>query len=59
MGRRRVVVTGLGVVAPGGMGIEALFEGLLAGAKSVKRLDLFDPSSFPCQIGGQLDGFSA
>jgi 3-oxoacyl-[acyl-carrier-protein] synthase II len=41
------------------MGIEALFEALLAGTRSIKRIDLFDPSSFPCQIGGQLDGFSA
>ena len=59
MARRRVVVTGLGVATPCGMGIEELFANLLAGAKAVKRIDLFDPSSFPCQIAGQMDGFSA
>jgi len=59
MARRRVVVTGLGVVTPAGTGIEALFANLLAGARAIKRIDLFDPSTFPCQIGGQLNGFSA
>jgi len=59
MSERRVVVTGLGVVTPSGVGIEELFENLVARKQSVKRIDLFDPSSFPCQAGGQLDGFSA
>jgi len=59
MDRRRVVVTGLGVVTPAGTGVEELFANLLAGARAVKRIDLFDPASFPCQIAGQLDAFSA
>ncbi|KKL80028.1 hypothetical protein LCGC14_2008910 [marine sediment metagenome] len=58
MGERRVVITGLGVVTPIGTGIEELFGNLLARTAAVKRLDLFDPGSFPSQVGGQLDGFS-
>ena len=56
---RRVVITGLGVVTSAGLGIQELFKNLLARKQAVKRLDRFDPSSFPCQIGGQLDDFSA
>jgi 3-oxoacyl-[acyl-carrier-protein] synthase II len=56
---RRVVITGCGAVTSSGMGIEPLFESLLAGRCSFKRVDLFDPSKFPCQVGGQLDNFSA
>ncbi len=59
MSERRVVISGLGVVTPSGIGIEELFENLLRGRGSVKRIDLFDPSAFPCQVAGQLDGFSA
>ena len=59
MSERGVVITGLGVVSPGGLGIEELFEGVLAGRRAVKHIDLFDAASFPCRIGGQLDGFSA
>ena len=59
MTERRVVITGLGVVTPGGMGIEELFAGLLGKRRSVKQIELFDASRFPCRIGGQLDGFSA
>ncbi|KPK84824.1 MAG: hypothetical protein AMJ81_04745 [Phycisphaerae bacterium SM23_33] len=59
MTERRVAITGLGVVTASGLGIEELFGSLLAGRPSVKRIDLFDPSSFPCQVAAQLDGFSA
>jgi len=59
MTERRVVITGLGVVTPGGVGIEELFAGILAKRRSIKQIDLFDASSFPCRIGGQLNGFSA
>ncbi|MDY7009197.1 MAG: beta-ketoacyl-[acyl-carrier-protein] synthase family protein [Planctomycetota bacterium] len=59
MSERRVVITGLGVVTAGGTGIEELFENICAKKQSVKRIDLFDPSGFPCQVAGQLDDFSA
>ncbi len=59
MTERRVVITGLGVVAPGGRGIGELFDALLAGQKHVKPISLFDASGFATRIGGQLDDFSA
>ncbi len=59
MSERRVVITGLGVVTAGGMGIAELFENICAKSQSVKRIDLFDPSGFGCQVAGQLGDFSA
>ncbi|MCK4624946.1 MAG: beta-ketoacyl-[acyl-carrier-protein] synthase family protein [Phycisphaerae bacterium] len=59
MSDRRVVITGLGVVTAGGIGVAELFDSVCAKAQSVKRIDLFDPSGFPCQVAGQLDDFSA
>ncbi len=59
MNDRRVVITGLGVVTAGGLGIEELFANICAKAQNVKRIDLFDPSGFGCQVAGQLDDFSA
>ncbi len=56
---RRVAITGLGVVTPAGLGIDAFWEALLASRQCVRRIDLFDPGNFPCQIAAQLDGFSA
>ena len=59
MNERRVVITGLGVVTPGGIGIEEFFANLLGKRRSVKPIGLFDASNFPCRIAGELDGFSA
>ena len=59
MNERRVAITGLGVVTASGIGIEELFENLSRKHTGIKRIDTFDPSGFPCQIAGQLDGFSA
>jgi len=55
----RVAITGLGVVSPAGIGIESLWEALLAGRSFTRPIDAFDPGGFPCRIGGQVDGFSA
>ncbi len=56
-GKRRVVITGLGVAAPIGIGIEAFWEGLLQRRCGIKRIESFDPSGFPCQVGGELPPF--
>jgi len=55
--QRRVVVTGLGVATPIGLGIEAYWDALLARQSGIKRIEAFDPSGFPCQIGGELPPF--
>ena len=43
-GRRRVVVTGIGVVAPGGVGREAFWKLLTAGRTATRRITFFDPA---------------
>ncbi len=53
---RRVVITGLGVVTPFGMGAEPLWAGLVEKRSGIRRIDVFDPSGFPAQVGGQIDG---
>lgn len=55
--RRRVVVTGLGVGTPMGIGIESFWHALTNGACGLKRIEAFDPAGFPSQIGGELPPF--
>src|SRR6476659_5116737 len=54
---RRVVITGVGVVSPLGIGARAHWEGVLAGRSAVKRITAFDPSGFPSQIGGEAPAY--
>ncbi len=51
---RRVVVTGVGVVSPIGLGAKTFWANLLAGQVGVRRIQQFDPSGFPSQIGGEV-----
>ena len=53
---RRVVITGLGVVTPLGMGAEPLWAALVEKRSGIRRIDAFDPKGFPSQVGGQIDG---
>ncbi|MCD6574882.1 beta-ketoacyl-ACP synthase II [Candidatus Aerophobetes bacterium] len=55
MGKRRVVVTGMGVVSPIGVGLKEFEEGLFAGRNGIRRITRFDPSGFRSQIGGEVD----
>ena len=57
MPKRRVVVTGIGVVSPIGIGKEAFWQGLLAGKSGMSEVDAFDTSEFPCHVGGQVRDF--
>lgn len=51
---RRVVVTGLGVVSPVGIGVEATFDALVERRGGVRRIQAFDPSRFDSQIAGEV-----
>src|SRR5438477_11367569 len=53
----RVVITGLGVVSPNGIGKEAFCLAVLAGKSGVKRISRFDPSSLPVHIAGEIPEF--
>jgi len=54
---RRVVVTGLGPVTPVGIGIEEFWMGLTTGRCGVSRIENFDATGLPVQIGGEIHGF--
>ncbi len=58
MSKRRVVVTGLGVVSPIGTGVNTAWENLIAGKSGITRISKFDPSPFACQIAGEVDDFN-
>jgi 3-oxoacyl-(acyl-carrier-protein) synthase len=53
----RVVITGLGVVAPPGFGHRAFWEALLTKQSFVRSITRFDVSSYRCQIGGEILNF--
>ena len=58
MASRRVVITGLGVATPIGLGIEPFWEALLEGRCGLRRIEAFDPSGLPVRIAGELPAFS-
>jgi 3-oxoacyl-[acyl-carrier-protein] synthase II len=51
------VVTGLGLITPVGIGVEASWQGLVAGRSGIGPITLFDASSFPTRIAGEVKGF--
>jgi 3-oxoacyl-[acyl-carrier-protein] synthase II len=57
MSRRRVVVTGLGLVSPVGIGVEESWSALVAGKSGIGPITLFDASTFPTRIAGEVKGF--
>jgi 3-oxoacyl-[acyl-carrier-protein] synthase II len=57
MSRRRVVVTGLGIICPVGIGVEESWRGIVAGKSGIGPITQFDASSFPTRIAGEVKGF--
>jgi len=55
--RRRVVVTGLGVVSPLGLTAASTWEALVAGRSGAGRISLFDAAGFPVRIAAEVTGF--
>jgi 3-oxoacyl-[acyl-carrier-protein] synthase II len=55
--RRRIWITGLGVVTPIGTGVADFRGGLRRAESPVKRIDRFDPSPFRSQVAAQVDDF--
>lgn len=56
--RRRVVVTGLGIISPNGIGKEAAFEAMIKGKSAVRKVDSFDVSVFNTQIAAEAKDFN-
>ena len=57
MSRRRVVVTGLGLISPVGITVAEGWANILAGQSGIDRITRFDPSNFACQFAGEVKGF--
>ncbi|MCL0047063.1 beta-ketoacyl-ACP synthase II [Thermodesulfovibrionales bacterium] len=57
MGKKRVAITGLGLVTPLGIGVEASWESAVEGRSGVGYITHFDASSFPVRIAGEVKGF--
>ena len=55
--RRRVVITGLGIVSPVGNTVEQAWQNIIAGRSGIDRITRFDVSTFPVQIGGEVKDF--
>lgn len=55
--KRRVAITGLGIVAPNGIGKEAFWENLIAGHSAVDWITSFDASPYPCKVAAQVKDF--
>ena len=53
----RVVITGMGVVSPNGIGNAAFAQAILAGKSGVKRISRFDPCCLPVKIAGEIPDF--
>ncbi len=57
MNRRRVVVTGIGMISPLGIGNDATWQGLIEGRSGIGPITKFDASAFPARIAGEVKGF--
>jgi 3-oxoacyl-[acyl-carrier-protein] synthase II len=58
MEKKRVVVTGLGLITPLGIGVDASWHGLIEGRSGIRRITQFDASQFPTKIAGEVEGFN-
>ena len=58
MSKRRVVITGLGVVSPVGIGTQNAWANLIKGQSGITRITKFDPTAFASQIAGEVKNFN-
>lgn len=59
MSKRRVVITGLGIISPVGNTVAEAWENILAGRGGIRPIETFDVSAFPVRFGGTVVGFDA
>ena len=63
MNQRRVVITGIGIVCPLGLGVEKTWKKLIEGSSGITQITSIDVSDMPCKIAGNIpfgskkDGF--
>ncbi len=54
---KKIVITGLGVIAPNGIGKEQFWQALKEGKSGIKRIRRFDTSEFKCKLAGEISDF--
>lgn len=59
MDKKRIVITGIGVLAPNGIGKEAFWSSLKEGRSGIKPITIFDPSLFKTKLAGEITDFNA
>lgn len=59
MSKRRVVITGMGILSPLGNDLASSWEGITAGRSGIGPITHFDASAFPTRISGEVKGFDA
>ncbi len=57
MAHRRIVVTGLGIISPVGIGLTASWSNIIAGRSGITKITRFDTSLFPVHIAGEVKDF--
>jgi 3-oxoacyl-[acyl-carrier-protein] synthase II len=57
MNERRIVITGLGVIAPNGIGKEEFWQALKEGRSGIKPVTRFDTGEFKCKLAGEINNF--
>ena len=59
MSKRRIVITGMGMVSPVGLNVKTSWEAILAGKSGIGPITHFDVSDFSVRFGGSVKGFDA
>ncbi|MDH5181463.1 MAG: beta-ketoacyl-ACP synthase II, partial [Gammaproteobacteria bacterium] len=57
MTKRRVVITGVGMLSPAGLNVKSSWENILAGKSGIAPITHFDTSNFSTRFGGSVKGF--
>ena len=57
MSKRRVVITGIGILSPVGIGLEQNWTNILAGKSGIQTISLFDATGYPSMVAGEVNGF--
>ena len=57
MSKRRVVITGLGIISPVGITLDENWKNIIAGNSGIATITQFDAAGFPCTVAGEVKGF--
>ena len=55
---KRIVITGIGIIAPNGIGKEPFWRSLVEGISGIKKISSFDTTLFPCTVAGEIPNFN-